>query len=61
MVNAGKIIFEFWNHSEQRSSKTVNLLVNVVIIFWNHSEQRSSKTSHLKIFTLFRNRAIRPS
>ena len=55
------MLFQFWNHSEQHSSKTMKDLYIDLMEFWNHSEQHSSKTSHFKIIALFRNRTIRLS
>ena len=52
---------QFWNHSEQHSSKTQDDWDITHTEFWNHSEQHSSKTSHFQIMSLFRNRTIRPS
>ena len=35
---------QFWNHSEQHSSKTHVPIHQIYHLFWNHSEQHSSKT-----------------
>ena len=35
---------QFWNHSKQHSSKTIDGKGFGEIRFWNHSKQHSSKT-----------------
>ena len=39
------LLAEFWNHSEQHSSKTLEEDKCWWVKFWNHSEQHSSKTT----------------
>ena len=42
------LLGQFWNHSEQHSSKTHCKDWTHINIFWNHSEQHSSKTEAKK-------------